>query len=231
MSITYTEARSIGLKAYFTGKLCPKGHLSERWTSTRECCECVRQRNAKKYRDNPTEGARRARETYKRTRERRIEGVKRWLAQNPDWVEARKPRNNELARIRYRANPEAKIAAKKKWLKDNPDKASAILKRSNVKWRKERNAWQRNRNAKVKNSIGSHTAGDIELIRNAQRDKCAMPDCRCDLTSKGHVDHIMPISRGGSNWPRNLQLLCGSCNHQKHSKDPLDFARKRGLLL
>lgn len=31
----------------------------------------------------------------------------------------------------------------------------------------------------------------------------------------GHVDHIVPRSRGGQNDRRNLRLLCGTCNLSK----------------
>ncbi len=34
-----------------------------------------------------------------------------------------------------------------------------------------------------------------------------------------HVDHIIPKSRGGRDNLENLQLLCGSCNNIKGSKD------------
>jgi 5-methylcytosine-specific restriction endonuclease McrA len=35
----------------------------------------------------------------------------------------------------------------------------------------------------------------------------------------------MPLSRGGSNDPGNLQLLCPLCNHRKKDKHPDDWAK------
>lgn len=35
-----------------------------------------------------------------------------------------------------------------------------------------------------------------------------------------HCDHVMPISRGGSNEEDNLVTACDSCNHKKHAKTP-----------
>lgn len=29
------------------------------------------------------------------------------------------------------------------------------------------------------------------------------------------VDHIIPLSRGGSNLPQNLRWICSGCNRQK----------------
>ncbi len=40
-----------------------------------------------------------------------------------------------------------------------------------------------------------------------------------------HVDHIMPVSRGGLTEPSNLQALCYKCNTQKRDRDDLDFLR------
>jgi 5-methylcytosine-specific restriction endonuclease McrA len=45
------------------------------------------------------------------------------------------------------------------------------------------------------------------------------------------IDHIVPLSKGGSNWPRNIQLTCRFCNHSKRAHDPVDFSRKLGALL
>ncbi len=38
---------------------------------------------------------------------------------------------------------------------------------------------------------------------------------RCGSREKLEYDHIVPISRGGSNTARNIELLCESCNRSK----------------
>lgn len=77
--------------------------------------------------------------------------------------------------------------------------------------------------------VGSFTLGDIEEIYALQREKCAI--CRRNLRHKFHIDHIIPVSRKGSNRRSNLQLLCASCNLSKWAKDPIDFMRSLGRLL
>ena len=41
-----------------------------------------------------------------------------------------------------------------------------------------------------------------------------------------HVDHKMPVSRGGKDTPGNLQLLCQPCNGRKSTMSDGEF-RKR----
>lgn len=43
---TRAEALVLGVKWYFTGKPCLRGHVAERYTSVRRCCECWRQNKA-----------------------------------------------------------------------------------------------------------------------------------------------------------------------------------------
>lgn len=43
--------------------------------------------------------------------------------------------------------------------------------------------------------------------------------CRlCDAESPLHIDHVLPISRGGRSLPSNLQVLCEHCNLTKGAK-------------
>lgn len=87
----------------------------------------------------------------------------------------------------------------------------------------------RNRRARQRQSGETHTQADIASILSAQRGKCGY--CRMKLGKRYHVDHIVPLARGGSNARRNLQILCVPCNKSKSAKDPIDFAQSKGLLL
>lgn len=40
----------------------------------------------------------------------------------------------------------------------------------------------------------------------------------CSSKEKLEYDHIIPLSKGGSNTARNIQLLCQKCNRSKSNK-------------
>jgi len=128
-------------------------------------------------------------------------------------------RENKLARrkVRYANNREATLAQNRKWrdahleqhrelcrqwARDNPEKMRVIVA---------------NRRAWVAKAEGTHTAQDIARMLEEQGGFCVA--CRGDLQQLGyHVDHVHPISKGGSNGPENLQLLCPACNRSKSDK-------------
>jgi len=80
-------------------------------------------------------------------------------------------------------------------------------------------------------STGRFTAEDVNEILKSQRGRCANPRCRTKLGPKFHLDHITPLSLGGANVRRNIQIMCPTCNLRKGRKHPITFAQENGLLI
>lgn len=77
------------------------------------------------------------------------------------------------------------------------------------------------RRAKIRGAEGSFTVTEVRELFEQQQGKCVY--CQRKLDESFHRDHIVPLSRGGSNFISNIQLLCGSCNSSKHSKTSEEF--------
>lgn len=131
------------------------------------------------------------------------------------------------------------------WRAKNPEKNKAYDQRQRVKRADQRKVdfqrWQRtnshktrsysaNRRAMKARAEGIVTPEDIERIYRMQKGRCAY--CRKKLGKIYERDHVIPLSKGGSNRPSNTQLVCRfKCNQRKRNKDPLVFARECGLLI
>ncbi len=72
------------------------------------------------------------------------------------------------------------------------------------------------RRARERNVAGIHTAEDIQSQFDAQQGLCWW--CSQKLEAEFHVDHVIPIARGGTNWPSNIVCACSFCNRSKGEK-------------
>ena len=280
--VTRADAKRRGLKRYFTGEPCRHGHLDERRTSTRVCCECGRQAFRAWRAANPVK----ARETYEKWRANHPEKAKAshksWLARNPEKrkeygrtsyhldIEAsrRKARErrdadpqkfseysrrdyekhkvkriaavkrryesdparfNQEAKVWNKKNPEVRKAIARKWARNNRDKIKAWQADNEDKIRIYRTVTKSKRRLRIAQSSRHFTKNDIDHIFKMQRGLCAY--CRLSIETGYHIDHIMPIAKGGNNSRSNIQLCCAQCNHEKNAMDPIIYARLIGLLI
>lgn len=153
--------------------------------------------------------------------------IKAAIAKNPDHYRA-----YQLAW--QRANPEKRReSSRRSQLKHPPDPVAKAF--SNKRWRVTNKelvcVLDANKRARRRGAEGLHTKAEVETLFLGQRGKCANPLCRISLKREYHEDHIVPLIKGGTNYIRNIQLLCKTCNLKKHAKDPIEWAQKLGLLL
>lgn len=93
------------------------------------------------------------------------------------------------------------------------------------KYRDKRTAYSNNIRALKIGAVGTFTKEEwIEMCRKHDN-RCVA----CNVQGQMTVDHIVPLSRGGSNDVSNLQPLCKSCNSKKGIRIRDENAHKRSL--
>jgi len=124
--------------------------------------------------------------------------------------------NKERCRSWYLANKQRHMKYTRRWRRKNTEAYQRMSTAQNAA-----------RRARLLGAPGRYSARDIRDILERQGHRCFW--CDCDISRGKHtIDHYMPLSRGGSNWPDNIVCACASCNGRKWARHPLEFARMIG---
>jgi len=166
---------------------------------------------------------------YKRERTRILARNKVWNAAHPEvmnkitkeWAEANPERRDEIVKKSYKKNKKKRNAACRNYAKQHPDVIKAKTQR---------------RRARRKNAEGSFTSAEWIALCEKYGNRCLC----CGRTKKQlktlglalAPDHVIPLSKGGSNYISNIQPLChawkkgskGGCNNAKRAKT-IDYRR------
>ena len=138
------------------------------------------------------------------------------------------------ARRLERSQPGYKKLYMQRWRKENAERVAEYAKQyyhsrrdyyreKNARWHKlnierareinRRHRWKR------RHSPGSHTDNQLSLRWAYYGGRCWMCGSMADTT-----DHVIPLSRGGTNWPANLRPACRPCNSGKRDRDWRHYA-------
>jgi 5-methylcytosine-specific restriction endonuclease McrA len=146
------------------------------------------------------------------------------------WRAAHRETCNAYHRAYRAAHPEVEanrdpvqVAARKRaYQAAHPEKNRACKRAYRAVHADEMRAWGRNRRARQRNAPGSHTAADVVAQYLRQHGCCYW--CAAKVGKGYHVDHVIPLAKGGSNGSDNLVIACPSCNRKKSDKLPQEFA-------
>lgn len=123
----------------------------------------------------------------------------------------------------------------RRYWRENPE-----AKREHDRWWKSHNWWLRyqinpelrlytrqkskRRKAQMRDSVAIQVSGQEIKARFAEfDDRCAYCGAGGDL----HIEHVVPISRGGGHAIGNIVPACESCNYSKRDHDPETWYRRQ----
>lgn len=133
----------------------------------------------------------------KKNWDKHLETAKRYRVAHPDRVKASLAVVDKLPhRVEYR----------RQWKRDHPEKMQQI-----------------NAAARLKRKLAVQKNGG-RCTPEQWKDRCDFYGWRCAYCRQSlsmatvEIDHVKPVSRGGSGWPANLVPACRSCNAKKNKR-------------
>jgi 5-methylcytosine-specific restriction endonuclease McrA len=71
--------------------------------------------------------------------------------------------------------------------------------------------------------LGTFKLEDIKRLTREQRNLCFYCGNPVGNEREAHIEHVIPLSNGGSNELSNIVIACGTCNRSKYTKDGFTF--------
>lgn len=130
------------------------------------------------------------------------------------------PREEKLKRMR-----KASRASYRKY-KDQRLAQSAVYRKQHPEIYRE--AWRRHKAQKLAAQIEPSILINAALKRN--KHVCYWCGCRLPITG-WHVDHVVPLTRGGGHSASNVVKSCVRCNTSKSDKMPYEWTGAKQLVM
>lgn len=156
------------------------------------------------------------------------------------------PEKYQASQLKFRKNnPDRSREIKREWELRNKDrvvaKSANRYKQKRDSIRRQQREYEKNnpekkrirsqrRRTSVRSADGVYSDKDIRILYETQNARCGYCGILIywGVSRDIHIDHIHPLSKGGSNWPNNFILTCESCNLGKGSKTFDEWKKARG---
>lgn len=214
--LSWSEAKNLGFVRYFTGKPCKRGHVSERFSSTGNCAQCLADTRRRDRAENPDRYRQYSRKSSRQKRANNPERIRELdrarYAANAEKMRERQrtaraensDRYRELSRRRYAANPQAW----RQYFTANREKVRERMRKWHEKNPERRRTYQAARRAALLNATP------------AWADLSAIAEFYANCQAGMQVDHEIPLKGKyvcGLHVADNLRYLSPSENFSKRN--------------
>lgn len=108
------------------------------------------------------------------------------------------------------ANPEQFKANQRSWRRRNVEHIAELARKYKEEHPEQRRAAHSRRRSRKKNANGATSKEQFKSRIEMFGGMCTYCDSEYE-----HMDHVIPLSKGGTNWPANLRPACAKCNTSK----------------
>src|SRR5690606_3315005 len=152
---------------------------------------------------------------YKKNREAKLEYCAGWRAENPEYYREYDRRNGNRHSpewgAEYYATNRDKIRASQAAYRSTPS-GRAARRAANLRYKVR----------KLERDCGCTNGRALRLVMESGI-------CACCGSTAEHVDHVVPLAKGGMHCVSNLVPSCAKCNLVKSDREFGDFVTRRGL--
>ena len=180
--------------------------------------------NDQRYRkNNPEKCRKRSLDNYYKNRGKRLSQGKEWRRENKEkvlqlsykWRSENIERSREIDRNCYHRNKTEilkKVSKRRKLDRENQNEIKRRWYRNNSEVARAQSHRKKARRVALKPE-GYFCSHDISWKFKKQYGLCFY--CAESIQNGYEIDHIIPLSKGGSSWPGNIALACAPCNRTK----------------
>lgn len=123
----------------------------------------------------------------------------------------------------YHAHREESLERRRRWRAGHLERVGELVRVWSAQHPGKVKEYSRRRRARLAKAEGDFTEEEFRTLCAVYDNRCSYCDRSTEEVGSLVPDHVIPLSRGGSNWLKNIAPACQHCNDSKGTKTADEF--------